>query len=967
MKGYLKGLTGAIAFMACVVCLGINVYAGTGIYVGKDVSSDGSIVIGASTEARMGILCMPEVYEKGRLKKGDVINCENGFSYTLPEDSAKLILTHTLANTGYGSWNATATNEYGVSVVATLTVSPCAEAIIADPLVPDGIGEEQLALIVASTSKTAKEAVDNLCLIFEEKGAATPEIVLIADQEGAWAVENFTGHEYVAVKLPDDKMATFGNDPIIKTADPKDPDTICSSKLLTLPEENGFAVYDENKNIDLVLTYNLDNQYYDESHLRGWAGHDMFAPSEKLEYAQDKEYDVFFSPDEKVSMPQTFGFFRNRYEGTKFDLSIPDNNYYWGINNQYVGNVSIIQIFDEVPAQISSVLWTTPANPTASPFIPIPSGTDEIPESFSKDLEEEMFNFDCIQHEFASLNNDIYPRRNLYGASVRKFWEGLEAISVNHVTENVRGSWNDDYSESSTKALGAFNDYVKMVVDSAQENCERITEEFEWYLINTGIWMSSVSDEELIPFECSGDAADYAHVNGWDTVVNGNVFTATKDGKTIEIVFDGDEKGNITFTGFDNETLEKDFFGDDSLIDESDEEKADDKEKTEEVKEETKEEVKEEPAEEKSEDKKEEKKEESASDKDAKEEVTEQAAKQLEVDTLAELESYFGEKIANVPRDGWAEGDIAKQLAGVSDDVVGIIGKYFNGNIEDIMGLDVSALASDKDVADVGNKLAETGVDLSALIEKYFVSLADDVTEDVVSGRLTQEGAVKILTEAETDVEGIAKLYLDGLAGTFAEVFDTSLSEEELTEALSELTQGALDIMDEYGVVDLDELGLGDLDVEDLTDADINVVITLNEMDDDVIDGLSDLLGVDVRATLDQYMEMISNTAPDALRVIEEKHETQKANAEPAEEIAAVQELEKALTEEDIEIPQEVIDILNEAINEAAGNADESDQPAEADTLQNGNDDGSFKINVSSVREVDGKILIPSSMLRYFD
>jgi dipeptidase len=213
---------------------------------------------------------------------------------------------------------------------------------ILSPEMNDGVSEEKMATILASTSKTAREAVMLLCSLYEEKGAETAEIVFIADPSGAWVVENYTGHQYVATKLADDVIATFGNEPVIKTANPDDKDTLCSADLFTLPEENGFAIYDENKDLDLILTYSADNSYNDEMHLRGWVGHDIFAPSEELEYDAQTGYDVFFKPDEKVSLTQVFDFFRNRYEGTPYDLSDEDNMTYVGINNQFVNSVSVL-------------------------------------------------------------------------------------------------------------------------------------------------------------------------------------------------------------------------------------------------------------------------------------------------------------------------------------------------------------------------------------------------------------------------------------------------------------------------------------------------------------------------------------------------------------------------------------------------------------------------------------------------
>ena len=959
MIGLKKVIAGTVILGACMACLGIRANAATGIYVGKDVSAEGTTLLGVSTEVNLGTTTVPVIIEKGTIKKGDVIESDNGYKYTMPEDNAKMTFVHLMSYMGYGEWGSMASNEYGVTVATAITTDPNLDAITADPFVSDGISEQNIAKIVASTSKTAREAVTLLCSILDEAGAASAEIVMIADPDGAWVVENYTGHQYVATKLPDDKMAAFSNEPVIKTADADDADTICSADLFTLPEKNDFAIYDENKNLDLILTYNSGNTYSDEPHIRAWVGHDIFAASQELDYDAKEGFDVFFTPDEKVSVTQAFDFFRNRYEGTEFDLVDDDNEYYWGINNQTVGNVTVAQIFDDVPAPESTVLWTTPANPTASPFIPIPVLADTIPGVFSTDIEDDSFADDVLQFYFVILNNNVVPRRNLYGASIRQYWQGMEAVCADDIAECVRGEWMDAYDTSASVAISDINDYIGKIVSAADDNCRRLTDELEWYQFRNGIIKSSVPDEELVPFECSFDAVTCAHNNGWETSIDGDVFTATKDGKTIEVVFDGEDKGNITFTGFDNKNLAEDFEAD-ADIDENGYDDAEAEDETDELIDEAAEEVEATVAEEK-EETKDEKAEEKAEDA-ADDEITEAVAQKAEVDTIAALEEYFGEKIASVPRNGWAENEIASELSSVSGDVADIILKYFNvkiDSIEDIQNIDkqidYEGLANDPKAAEVANKLAATGTDLAGLLENYFTAVAEDVNEDIVSGRLSQDGAVKILNEAETDVEAFVKLYIEGV---FGQVFDTDLSPQEFSEIISELGVGAAQVMEDYGMLNLADYGLGDMTVKDLTEADIDVVITLSEMDDDVIDGLSALLGVDVRATLDMYMKQINDSTPDNFRIVEENHELEEADAAPEDEVKAVMELEESLKEEDIEIPQEVIDILNEAIREAQAGGTYDDEPASTE---------SYTINVGNVRNIDGKIMLPAFMLKYFN
>ncbi len=994
MKGFLKTAAGLFAAGIISAFIVSDVSASTGIYIGKDASAEGTTVIGVTLEAGVGEANVCEIVEKGAMKKGDVIESQSGYEYTLPEENARMIVGRNMAYVGTDGYNNSAVNEYGVSIVCYITTDPNMDAVIADPFVDDGICEDKIPTILAATSKSAADAVKTLCSIYEETGADAAEIIMIADQKEAWIVENYTGHQYVATKLADDVMATFGNEPVIRTADPDDKDTICSSKLFTLPEENGFAVYDKDKKLDLILTYNDGNMYSEESHLRGWVGHDLFAPSEELDFDDEEGYDVFFKPDKKVRIAEAFDFFRNRYEGTPYDLADDDNALYYGINNQYVSGASVIQIFDDVPAEMSTVFWTAPANPTATPFIAIPFLADNLPEEIGTDVEEERFDDDILQFEYARLNNKIILHRHAYGDSVREYVKGIESFGAKDVDKKVRGEWKEEFAKSPEGAAATVDAYVADVTYEADDDAKRLTEDLEWYLYRTGIKKTTVPDDEIEPFECSFDAVSMAEANGWEIEVNDDFFIATKDDKSIQVELSGENEGVVVLEGFDNDQILEDFmetgrfeFTETDKTGEVEEaEEAEEAEDAEEAEEPEDKEVKEESA-----------KDEVGAENPAEtddaviEEIASDATKQIEVDTIAELSAYFAEKTAAIPRDGWAEADIANQLAGISNDVTGIIGKYFSGaDIEDLIGFDAGKLASDKDIEKVGNKVAEAGLDLSALVQTYFTSLTRDVSEDIVNGRLSQEGAIKILNEAEGNIEGIARLYLDGVRGAFSEmfseIFNTDLSDEELKETIAELGDGALDLMEEYGAIDRESLGMGDLRLSDLTDADIDVVITLNEMDDDVINGLSDVLGVDVRSTLDKYIDQI-NASNKKTKVVEEKHEMEKAQSAPDPMVLAA--IDEYAPDDDYVVPQEIIDILNEAIAEAqaaSGGSEEGEAVVEAlsDVLEETLDktevaeeksettdekadyDDVITVNVGKIAKGDGKVMLPAYLLKYF-
>ena len=122
------------------------------------------------------------------------------------------------------------------------------ESLKADPLVYGGLAEVSAADLVICQSKTAREGVDVLLRIIDEYGSSESNIAFIADQSEAWYVEMYTGHQYAAVKLPTDKVSVFGNEYSLEYLSEFD-DYIISKELISLAENNGFAVYGENNEI----------------------------------------------------------------------------------------------------------------------------------------------------------------------------------------------------------------------------------------------------------------------------------------------------------------------------------------------------------------------------------------------------------------------------------------------------------------------------------------------------------------------------------------------------------------------------------------------------------------------------------------------------------------------------------------------------------------------------------------------
>ncbi|MEG1431288.1 MAG: C69 family dipeptidase, partial [Oscillospiraceae bacterium] len=176
----------------------------------------------------------------------------------------------------------------------------------ADPTVKAGLREAILPAYVAATSKTAKEGVTNMLSAVDTYGSAEGNILMVADQNEAWLVELYGGHQYAAMKMPTDKVAVFGNQFMIETVDPTDTENYIFSKdLFATIDKLGLAVK-ENGQYHLAKSI-CDKTRSDNSNMRTWVGHQVLAPSTAGDYQNEIFYPLFYKPDGKVALQDVMG------------------------------------------------------------------------------------------------------------------------------------------------------------------------------------------------------------------------------------------------------------------------------------------------------------------------------------------------------------------------------------------------------------------------------------------------------------------------------------------------------------------------------------------------------------------------------------------------------------------------------------------------------------------------------------
>ena len=267
----LKLLT-ALALVMALCLSSVGALACTSIYVGSDLTADGSTIFARSEDISNSYNKLFYVSPAGKHTAGEAYNGCYGFTYTFTHDS----YAYTAFSDDNGSgvcpdcggthahtpYEAGGTNEMGVTVSATETIGGTDAVYEADPYEDAGIEEAEIVTVLLSEAATAREGVELLLSIYDGAGCCGGSGLFIADQDETWYIENVTGHQYIAVKLSSSMVLSQPNMAIIGLIDLDDTENVIASEnLIAVAQEAGSYVGDAEANtIDYVASYCGDQE-----------------------------------------------------------------------------------------------------------------------------------------------------------------------------------------------------------------------------------------------------------------------------------------------------------------------------------------------------------------------------------------------------------------------------------------------------------------------------------------------------------------------------------------------------------------------------------------------------------------------------------------------------------------------------------------------------------------------------------
>ena len=239
------------------------------MYVGGDYTDDGANAFIRTEEVDVDTNKIYYVSPAGNHKKDETYQGCYGFTWEFTHDSYEYTARRDDNLSGvcpdcdgthkHTPYEEAGTNDHGVTVSATQSLDANEDIQETDPFTEDGISEAETATILLSEASSARDGVELLLDIYDTVGAFEEGSgVMICDQNEQWYVENLSGHEYIAVKLPSGVCFLQHNIGVIGRIDLDDTDNVIASKnVISVAKKAGTFVGDEEKNIiDYRTSYN---------------------------------------------------------------------------------------------------------------------------------------------------------------------------------------------------------------------------------------------------------------------------------------------------------------------------------------------------------------------------------------------------------------------------------------------------------------------------------------------------------------------------------------------------------------------------------------------------------------------------------------------------------------------------------------------------------------------------------------
>ncbi|MDY4417570.1 C69 family dipeptidase, partial [Parafannyhessea umbonata] len=414
---------------AIVMAMPTGALACTQIYMGKGVTDTGDTYVGRSEDYASR---HPKAFGIQEPRENPTFSSdESNFEWTFDGTTYRHTYVRDLPSGWDGrddAYSEAGTNEKGVSVSATLTTGYNDKVKAVDPCGsesddPSGIGEYTIPDVVLGCADTARDGVELLGKIIDEKGSYDCNQIIIADSAETWVFMQLSGHQWCAVNLTavaPDKVSVNPNMSNLKFDVNLGDELVClhSADLEKIAKDAHTAEYFDDGWLDVATSYGQDEgiaqntryaqgrAYFGNPLADGTYTKDLTATSGWQGVTSISDPELLFAPSGKVGLFQALRSYAARGEQTS-DLNANTNSKLYAIGNNRTVETHMFQIRSGLTSDIATVQWEALSRAEFSVAVPVYSALlTEVDKTIYPDI-----------HSWSEDHTgDAYERENVKGA-----------------------------------------------------------------------------------------------------------------------------------------------------------------------------------------------------------------------------------------------------------------------------------------------------------------------------------------------------------------------------------------------------------------------------------------------------------------------------------------------------------------------------------------------------------------------
>ncbi len=325
----------------------------------------------------------------------------SGVELELPDDPLKYTATPDYTDED-GIWAGAGINGDNVAMTAAETITTNSRILAIDPLDENGIGETDMVTITLPYIHSAKEGVLRLGSLIEQYGTYESNGISFSDADEIWYLETIGGHNWAAVKIPDDAFVIAPNRFNIDKFDFQSENTLSSKGLLSMINDNHLNPDDEINLRHIFGSSTIKDTRYNNP--RAWYIQKSLGKS-FIDEPENQDLSFLCYPKHKISIEEIKWALSSHYQNTQFDPygigTEEDKKRYRPIGINRNQETHVLQIRQDCPKEIAGVHWLAFGPNTFNTLVPFYSNILDTPSRY-RDTKST-----------ADMNNMYWLTRNL--------------------------------------------------------------------------------------------------------------------------------------------------------------------------------------------------------------------------------------------------------------------------------------------------------------------------------------------------------------------------------------------------------------------------------------------------------------------------------------------------------------------------------------------------------------------------